>query len=205
MLPILLHMDVTALLKGSLFGFALAAVPGAMCMLCIQRTLALGWWAGVLGGLGTAIADALYGAVAALGLTVVSGFLLEYQPIVRVVGGLMVLWLGYSIFRSKPASSSPKVTAASSLALVFTTFFLTLTNPMTILSFTALIAGAGLAGSTGAGWLVLGFFVGSMLWWMVLATLVRWAGSRLNLSLVNPVAGVVLVGFGAVAIGSVWL
>ncbi|MBF6593142.1 MAG: LysE family transporter [Thermaceae bacterium] len=193
-------MDGSALLKGMLFGFVLAAIPGPMVMLCIQRSSSLGWRAGVIGGLGTAVADALYGAVTALGLTAISGFLIAHQTPVRLLGGLLLLWLGYGILRSRPAERAAGVQTTAPWATFFTTLVLTLTSPLTILSFTALIAGAGLAGSRGAAWLVLGFFVGSMLWWLVLASLTRLAGQRLNLQLLNPVAGLLLVGFGVAAL-----
>jgi len=154
----------------------------------------------VTGGLGTAVADAFYGAVAALGLTAVSGFLVDHQAPVRLVGGLLLLWLGYGIFRSRPAESAAPLRAASPWSTFATTLVLTLTNPLTILSFTTLIAGAGLAGSQGAIWLVLRFFLGSMLWWVVLASLTRLVGKRLELGVVNFGAGLLLMGFGVLAL-----
>jgi arginine exporter protein ArgO len=87
------------------------------------------------------------------------------------------------------------------------TLFLTLTNPMTILSFTAIFAGLGLAGARGdygaATVLVLGIFLGSALWWFLLSTGVGLFRTRLTpeaLRWVNRVSGLIIGAFGLVVL-----
>jgi threonine/homoserine/homoserine lactone efflux protein len=65
-------MDLTFFARGLAIGFAIAAPVGAIGLLCIRRTLADGRLVGFVSGLGAATADAVYGAIAALGLTAVS-------------------------------------------------------------------------------------------------------------------------------------
>ena len=156
-------MDISFLLQGTIIGFSIAAPVGPIGVLCIVRTLTKGVWFGLVSGLGAATADAVYGSVAATGLTVISTALINQQELIRVIGGLFLCWLGISTFLSKTHEgkiSSTKDSLAGSFA---STFFLTLTNPMTILSFTAIFAGLGVGQTSGsnvsAGFMVLGVFL----------------------------------------------
>ncbi|MBM5805898.1 MAG: LysE family translocator, partial [Candidatus Verstraetearchaeota archaeon] len=137
-------MDVSFLLRGLLIGFAIAAPVGPIGILCIQRTLAKGRIYGFASGLGAATADAIYGAVAGFGLTFISDVLINQQLWLRLLGGAFLLYLGTRTILSKPSKETPQ-TANKGLAADYTsTFLLTLTNPMTILSFIAVFAGLGL-------------------------------------------------------------
>src|SRR5687767_10924816 len=122
-------MDLS-FLKGCAIGLSIAAPVGPIGVLCIRRSLADGARIGFFTGLGAAVADAFYGAVAAFGLTIISSFLTERQTALRLIGGAFLLYLGIKTFFSKPASqpASPKNDASAFTS----TFFLTLTNPMTI-------------------------------------------------------------------------
>ena len=101
-------MDPTLLLKGLVMGFSIAAPVGPIGVLCIRRTLGDGILHGVVSGLGTASADAIYGCVAAFGVTAVSDFLLGSQFWLRLVGGLFLLYLGCATFRSVPAHEAAR-------------------------------------------------------------------------------------------------
>src|SRR5438477_9482083 len=158
--------------KGLVLGFAIAAPVGPIGVLCIRRSLADGQAAGLATGLGAATADTLYGCVAAFGLTAVSDYLLKQRLWLGLIGGLFLCYLGVRTFLTK-TSESPAVANRSGLAgAYFSTFLLTVTNPMTILSFVAVFAGLGLATSSNylsAALLVAGVFVGSGLWWLLLS------------------------------------
>jgi threonine/homoserine/homoserine lactone efflux protein len=155
-------------------------------VLCIRRTLADGRSAGFLSGLGAASADALYGCVAAFGLTSVSDFLVDQQLLLRLVGGAFLLYLGFMIFRERPAEWQATISGTSygGLARAYSsTFLLTSTNPLTVLSFAAIFAGLGLVESGGyvlATVLVLGVFSEAALWWLLLSGGVSLFGSRLG-------------------------
>jgi threonine/homoserine/homoserine lactone efflux protein len=198
-------------LKGLLLGLAIAAPVGPIGVLCIHRTLQNGRAAGFLSGLGAATADAFYGAVAAFGLTAVTGFLTRQQTGLSLVGGLFLLYLGAKSWFRPPANPDLEEAALSAgygsyFSYYSSTVFLTLTNPATILSFAIIFAGVGVSNSQEAGWrpaalLVWGVFVGSALWWFLLSGGVSLLRGRLTPNLlrwVNRAAGLIIGGFGAV-------
>jgi threonine/homoserine/homoserine lactone efflux protein len=202
-------VDSGFLLRGLAIGFAIALPVGPIGVLCIRRTLAEGRAAGLISGLGAASADAIYGCVAAFGLTAVSTFLLNHQFWLRLVGGLFLCCLGVKTFLSKPATSSADVKGGSLATDYASTLFLTLTNPMTILSFAAVFAGVGL-GSAAADYvsalkLVTGVFLGSALWWLLLSFGINLSRAKFNeskLRWVNRLSGIAICGFGLIALCS---
>ena len=206
-------MDPALLFKGLVMGFSIAAPVGPIGVLCIRRTLGDGILHGVVSGLGTASADAIYGCVAAFGVTAVSDFLLGSQFWLRLVGGLFLLYLGCATFRSVPAREAEKAGKVRSGCLAgayASAFFLTLTNPMTIVSFAAVFAGLGLGSAPGsrasAALLVFGVFTGSMRWWLFLSGLVHLLRSKVDHSRfvwVNRFSGLVIAAFGVASIASV--
>lgn len=202
-------------IRSLVIGLSIAAPVGPIGLLCIRRTLALGRRAGLMTGLGAAAADGVYGAVAAFGLSAVSAFLIDQQNGLRIGGGLFLIYLGQGILRSKPASRAAEPESLTSsektigLGMLLSTFALTLTNPMTILSFIAIFSGLGLAGGVASHGIaaplltVAGVFMGSAAWWLMLT----FALSRLsvlskpeNLIWINRFSGLVILGFGAMAV-----
>ncbi len=167
-------MELPFFLKGLVIGFVTAAPVGPIGVLCARRTLMHGRRAGFFSGMGAATADSIYGFVAAFGLTYVSDLVVGHQFWLRLAGGSLLVVLGVKAFFSSPTvtrSELPRL-ARHYAGMYSSTFFLTLTNPMTIVSFGAVFAGFGLAGAKGsvlsAGILVLGVFIGSGLWWLFL-------------------------------------
>ena len=202
-------MDFHYLLKGLLIGFSIAAPVGPIGVLCIRRTLADGKAAGLLSGLGAATADALYGCVAAFGVAFISNFLVSQQTWIRIIGGLFLCYLGIKTLITKPSSEPAAAKSRGLLGAYASTFFLTLTNPMTILSFAAIFAGLGLAEQgtnyASAGVLVLGVFCGSAAWWLLLSSLVGLLREKFGpkaMQWVNRISGVIILGFGIYALVS---
>lgn len=195
-------------LKSMVLGLAIAAPLGPIGALCINRTLERGFVAGAAGGLGTALADAVYATLAAVGFAAFSAGLAQIDMPLRLVGGAFMLWLGWKSFAPKPASAAARVSARDLLGTTAATFLLTITNPMTILSFAALFAGLGLAsasGLSGAWPVVVGVFAGSMLWWCLLSGGVALVHHRLPAGFaiwVSRVSGGILIGFGLWAVAS---
>ena len=206
-------MDFLFLLKGMLIGFSIAAPVGPIGILCIRRTLASGRLSGLLSGLGAATADAFYGLLSAGGLAVVSAFLIGHQAWLHLVGGVFLCYLGVRTFLTKPPSVVENQTeqkAFSRFKDYSSTLLLTLTNPMTILSFAAIFGGLGLGsapgGFTPAGSLVGGVFLGSAAWWMLLSIGVGLLRRKVSTGLlvwVNRVSGLVITIFGAAAVLSI--
>jgi threonine/homoserine/homoserine lactone efflux protein len=197
-------------LHGAALGFSIAAPVGPIGVLCIRRTLADGRLVGFVSGLGAATADGFYGAVAAFGLTAVSGLLIGQRLWIQLVGGLFLAYLGVRTLLRAPAEKPASAANRRGLAGAYaSTLGLTLTNPATILSFVAVFAGLGLAGARAGGGetavLVLGVFCGSALWWLVLSSGVGLLRARIGsqaLRWVHRVSGTILLGFGVVALVS---
>lgn len=197
-------------LKGVVIGFSIAAPVGPIGVLCIRRTLAEGRLAGLVAGLGAATADAFFGSVAGFGLAAISGFLTGHAPWLRLVGGAFLCFLGIRTFLAEPIDREMTVRRTGLLGGYVSTLFLTLTNPMTILSFGAIFAGLGLAGTAGnyaaATTLVAGVFCGSALWWLTLSAgtnALRGRFSPRSLRWVNRASGLVITAFGLLALASV--
>lgn len=204
-------MDSPTFLRGILIGFSIAAPVGPIGVLCIRRTLADGRVAGFVSGIGAATADAIYGSIAAFGLTTISLFLVQQSQWLRLIGGGFLIYLGIRTFLAQPAvmaETDPTSGQGRLSGYYFSTFFLTLTNPLTILSFAAIFAGLGIGSATrGSYWqaaiLVLGVFLGSAGWWLLLSGLVGLFQSKLNQHLliwVNRISGVIIFLFGIAAL-----
>ena len=205
-------MDPGIFARGVAIGLAIAAPVGPIGVLCIRRTLAEGRLAGFVTGLGAATADTVYGAVAAFGLTAVSAFLVSQQDWLRLIGGAFLLYLGIRTFLTRPMPQTAVRDDKSSRTLAgdyASTFLLTITNPLTIISFAAVFAGLGL----GSGYddlgsallLVAGVFTGSALWWLLLSggvSLLRGRITENGLRWVNRVSGGIITVFGVIALAS---
>lgn len=202
-------MDFGVLSRGVLIGFSVAAPVGPIGVLCIRRTLADGWGVGLATGLGAATADACYGAIAGFGVTALSGLLLDHRRIIRLVGGLFLCYLGLKTFLAAPAARAAKAVGRTALRAYLSAVALTLTNPATILSFVGIFAGLGVGsggdGSGAATLLVVGVFVGSARWWVLLSGGVSLLGARLgprHLQWVNRLSGGTLLAFSLLAFAS---
>ena len=201
------YLQFQILVKGLTIGFSIAAIVGPIGVLCIRRTLAEGRIPGLVTGLGAATADALYGAVAGFGLTLISNFLVNQLFWLRIVGGLYLLYLGIKTIIEKPIHEEYEMDRMELLSAYSSTFLLTLTNPMTILSFAAVFLGLGFTPETGnylsASILVLGVFLGSTLWWILLSGGVNLFRDKFDfamLSWVNRITGGIIYGFGLYAL-----
>ena len=204
-------MSDAIILQGLIIGFAIAAPVGPIGVLCIQRSLNRGLLYGFVSGLGAASADTVYGLIAAFGLTLISDFFVAQQTGLRLIGGLFLLYLGAQLFFKTQDDATVSSTSESLPGAYLSTFFLTLTNPMTILSFTLIFAGVGIADTGGdyrsAGLLVLGVFLGSAAWWLLLSVGSSYFRDRLDarkLRWVNRIAGLVIAGFGGVILLGQW-
>ena len=188
-------------LKGLAFGFILAATVGPMWVLCLRRTLAFGTLAGLASGMGIAVADGLYGAVAAFGLTAISGFLLGHTFWIGLAGAAFLLFLGIRTLLSKPSELQPESKNQGLMKDFLSTLALTLANPPTILAFVAIFAALGLVSSAdyaSAALITLGVFLGSTSWWLVLASAAGSLRSRMGprlLRAINIVSGLSILGF----------
>ena len=192
-------MDVWLFWKSLSIGVAVAAPVGPMSLLCIHRTLDHGQPAGLTFGAGIAAADLTYAAIAAFGVTAVSSLLLAGTYWIKLIGSLLLFVLGVTIALTRPAADSRKPVSGSGLRAFFTAYGLTLANPPTILFFAGIFASvASLATASQPVIFSIGVFAGSMLWWIILTTLVAKSAALMKppvMAWINRVSGLVLIGF----------
>lgn len=197
-------MELTFLFKGLIIGFSVAAPVGANGILCINRTLSQGNLTGFASGLGAATSHGIYGAIAGFGLTFISDFLIEGQAGLQLFGGIFLYYLGIKTFVKKPAYEKLKTNSNTLVNAYFSCLILTITNPFTILYFAAAFTGIELAnkGATdyNSAWsLVLGIFIGSTSWWLILSCSVELLKHKLNrqrLQMLNQIFGMSILIFG---------
>ena len=191
-------------LRGFLIGISIAAPVGPIGVLCIRRTLAEGKLIGFLSGMGAASADMVYGAMAAFGLTVITSLLVENAFWLRIIGGCFLLYLGIKTFLEKPADHAAQVNQSGYFGAYLSIFFLTITNPMTILSFAAIFAGTMFISTTSSPiLLVAGVFTGSACWWLALSFGVGLMRDRLtanHMAWINRISGAIIITFGIIAL-----
>jgi threonine/homoserine/homoserine lactone efflux protein len=189
--------------RGIVFGLTIAAPVGPIGLLCIRRTLAHGWRAGFVSGLGAATADVCYGVLAVFGLTALT----QLQRPAAFIGGLLLLSMGWQTTRMVPTQTA----TAKSGNMYLSTLALTITNPATILVFMGLFSGLHGMGQLSQGEavaLVAGVGMGSALWWLTLAQLTSWLGRDITpqgMLWINRLSGIVIIGFGIAALWSTFV
>ncbi|MFO0986676.1 MAG: LysE family transporter [Alphaproteobacteria bacterium] len=201
-------MDLILFIKGIVAGFIIAAPVGPVGVLCIQRTLSKGMVMGLAPGVGGAVADMIFGGVAAFGLTFIADFLIRHDQWMRLGGGILLLILGmHGLLKqhAKMAPATPSVSGAAGDAI--SAFLLTVTNPMTILTFSPVFLAVGAVvpkDDRPAAWtLILGVLVGSCIWWLMLCALTELFRRRVNsarIVIIHRVSAGLILFFGVVVL-----
>ena len=211
-------LTASIFLNGLVFGLILAAPAGPVGVLCIQRTLSEGRLHGLLSGLGAAVGDAIYGIVAAFGISAVALWVDEHEIGLRTFGGIVLLALAARTVFGRQRPTAPSVRGrvhTGSLARDFASAFaLTITNPVTLITFASLLATFGLTNlietKARAVALVGGVFIGSLVWWLAIALgagLFRPMvdGGSGNGSWMRYISAAILTAFAAWALITAWL
>lgn len=196
-------MLLIILLKGVAVGIVIALPAGPVGVLCVRRCLFEGPLFGFVSGLGAAVADATFGAIAALGLTFLRDRLLAYEDWFGIAGGVFLMGFGIKalfLYRAR----EPEPLAGERLFGTFvSSYALTIANPITLLSFAAIFAKVGadaVTGLGGAAVLVGGVFMGSLLWWLGLSfgiAHVRNLAGDIVMLWLNRISGAILLSSGA--------
>ena len=199
--------------QGFILGVAMAAPVGPIGLLCIRRTLEHGQAVGFATGMGAAVADTIYGAIAAFGVSALLVFLTGHEVAFRLLGGLFLLAVAVRTYFKAASIEGEDATRDGKTCVggFMTGLTLTLTNPVSVLAFIGLFAGAGITGKLeilDATILVWGVFVGASAWWLTLSSgvaLVRHRISEDRLSVINHATALALAVFGVWALASALL
>lgn len=196
--------SLSLFIRAFIIGISIAAPVGPIGVLCIRRTLANGKLAGFLSGMGAASADMVYGAIAAFGISAITTVLIDNAFWLRLFGGGFLLYLGVKTFLERPAEQAAQAKQGGLLSMYLSTFLLTITNPMTIISFAAIFAGTMIGQEVGSPLvMVAGVFAGSAAWWMTLSLGVGMFRERLtptHMAWINRVSGIIIIAFGIYAL-----
>jgi threonine/homoserine/homoserine lactone efflux protein len=201
-------VDPALVVRGFVLGFTIAAAVGPISLLVIRRTLSEGRVVGLASGMGVATADGTYGAIAAFGLGAVTHALVDARHVLGLIGGLFLLWLAWKTATAEPHDPAIVRPRRGGLAGAYLSILgLTLTNPMTILSFGALFAGLGVTSTdpAAAALVTLGVLLGSGAWWVLLTSAVSVLRTRVTttwIRRINLASGVAIGAFAIVAIGT---
>jgi len=192
-------MNFMYFVEGAAIGFSLAAPIGPVGILCVRRTLEHGARYGLVIGVSAASCDMVNAIVAAFGITLVSDFITLEQYWIRLVGGIILLVIGYAAFRTHPLADKAVKAPHGHTWTFFSTALLVFTNPLTLFAFAAAFAVIGVKNMVGhpvSGlMLVAGVFLGSLAWFVLLTGLVHFFKGkvmRLGLTPMNRVAGALL-------------
>jgi threonine/homoserine/homoserine lactone efflux protein len=202
------------LLKGFILGFSVASSIGPICILCIKRTLEKGLVSGISSAFGVALADGFYGLIAVFGLTIVANFMAGFNSILKILGGLFLLYIGIKTILKTSENHRGTIPLKKNKGLIkdfISIFLLTLTNPMTIFSFMAIFAGLGIAGYEDnllSAITVLGVFLGSLIWYISLLYCISLIGHRITektMRKIDIVSGIIILLFGLTSLVGLFL
>lgn len=204
---------ITLAIEGAAIGFLIAVPVGPAAVLCMRRAITVGAMAGYMTGIGAALGDAVFGAVAAFGLSFVQQFVVEREAWLLGIGGLVLVIMGWSTMRHRPRNVGDPVADdrehkfATHFHYASSSFFITVFNPLTVMAFGAAFAGRNLAGVGGslpdAALLVASVFCGALAWWTIICAAsmslrARFTGT--GLLWLNRGSGAVILGFGLAAL-----
>lgn len=203
---------IQLMLAGLGIGLLMAAPIGPVNVLVIQRAAASGFWGGLAAGIGAVLGDGTLAAIAAFSVTAISEVMTTHSGFIQFVGGVLLVAFGLGLLVAKPKLAIPSGRRSElweHTGIIPQTFFLTVTNPGAILGMAAMIGGLGsLIGGLDtyleALLLVASVMGGSLVWWLGLSELIATIRHKLTdsrLKLINRIAGVVLLAFGAILLG----
>ena len=197
---------IEILLRGLCVGVASSITVGPVAVLCIQRTLSKNRRSGLASGIGVACGDTLMAIIAFFFYSMLQAQIEEYSVILQVIGGIFVVIVGVYIFFQNPVPQIRKNRAGRyNLWQDFSSMFVfTLANFVVVipylLAFFAMF-NVGMDGSEDvasllrSGATIVGFFLGAVLWWILLTLTIDLFRRRFrprHMLTINHVAGIII-------------
>lgn len=195
-------MSIGNIIDGVIIGISASIPLGPIGVLVVQRTLNKGHLSGFISGLGAALSDTIYAIIAGFSLSFIVGFIESQLLWIQIFGALILIALGLKIFTTNPAIQLRKQKKKSSSLLqdFFSTFALTIANPLAVFLFMAFFASFRVVGTEKTGidnlLLIGGVFTGAATWWLILSSLVNLFRSKINLRRlfwINKIAGSTII------------
>ncbi|MFT5510065.1 MAG: threonine/homoserine/homoserine lactone efflux protein [Hyphomicrobiaceae bacterium] len=203
---------------GIIIGVAVSAPVGPVNVLCVQRALQRGITGGVAAGLGATLGDGVIAFAAAMGIGAIDTVVAYYRHAIQAIGGFVLIIFGVMLCRTQTSTADPGGAEEPGrlwdyVVDVPKAFLMTVTNPAAVLGLFAIFGGIGtfveVHSSIDAVVLVGAIMAGSLLWWLILSTIVAKISGRfggINIGRLNLIAGLALIVFGLVLLSEVfWL
>ncbi|HPG73317.1 MAG TPA: LysE family transporter [Bacteroidales bacterium] len=205
MQPNLSDMLVDYIWKGVVIGLSASIPLGPIGIVTIQRTLSKGRVSGFISGMGAASADAMYAIIAGFSISIIIDFIVKFQNIIKIAGGILLLVIAWRLFFANPAKELRKQLKQKNKGFwgdFLSTFALTASNPIGLFVFMAVFAGFGLIEQDinylSVLLLIVGVFAGACLWWFTLTLLVSIFRDKFKLRrllVVNKIAAALVLLF----------
>lgn len=204
---------IIAFMWGVIVGFSTSVPIGPVGVICVQRTISKRLLAGLITGLGAVVGDAFMASVGIFGISSISDFIAEYQTILRILGGSILIFMGLSMIISKQKVISKKPdTAITYMEYFFSSLAIVVTNPITAGAFFLIFAGIGPRLVNHGNYfginLLFGVIVGACLWWLLLTFVANVFGHLIkedHFSTINKFLGAIVVILGVAILGGLIL
>lgn len=201
---------------GMITGVLLALPLGPVNLLGLQRAVERGFFGGMAAGLGILLGDGLIALGAALGVNALTGAIREYRTAIQIIGGVALLGAGVKMYLTPFVLSADippeKVSWRDYVGEIPQMFFLTITNPASVLGLVAIFGGVSsfveIETHIDAFVMVASIMGGTFLYWFFVS---QWIGrvrhqlGEVRLGQINRFAGLMMSAFGAVLIGEILL
>jgi threonine/homoserine/homoserine lactone efflux protein len=201
------------LIKGLILGLTVSMPLGPIGIILINRTIKRGVLSGFFTGLGLAAADTLLAVFAALGFSVIIGFIKEERFIISIIAGIIIIGIGVKVFLSNPVKDlrNREKVNKSLWRDFYSVFVLSISNPYTIFVFVAFFSGIHMSGNVRPEmvpvFLIPGVFIGAITWWLFLSYFISRFKKKIRLRMIvriNKVAGIVIIVIGLLVLLSIF-
>lgn len=196
----------TLFVKGIIIGLSISIPLGPIGMLCIQRTLQRGQKHGIATSLGATFSDLIYSIITMFFLNFIIGFIEEQQQIIQIIGSVVIVCFGIWIYASHPSSQPlphEKPVEHSLLTDFFTSFALTLSNPLILFVLIALFARFDFIQPQMSvveyAFALFSILIGATIWWLILTSFASHFRNKISfrgLKLINRIVGGVIISIG---------
>ncbi len=194
------YMDIQIFWKAFSLTFLMLFAIGPICMTVINTTVLHGIKAGLSAGFGVAIADIIYIIIAATFLEIASDVIkTRWIFYFGLMAGLYLIHIAYSFWKTDVSKikSESLDKKATNLKRFTSLFFLTITGPTTILTYSAIFANF-INVSFNAITVVIGASLGTISYYIVIPCLIALIRKKMSIqfiSIVNKFSSIIILFF----------
>lgn len=179
-------MGLIIFLKSCASGFIMCVPLGPIGIVTIRKTIRCTKNAALVPGIGSVIADMLYGTITGFGIVMLADFFSHYQRYIQLAAASILLILSFKILRTDPKKLThhEHYTPRSYLKSFLLGFSLALFNPSTLFFMTTLLTLFGVANYTHNMYtgviILLGLACGELAWWFSLTRITAYAQNKIG-------------------------